>query len=868
MPRPMRRRVLAACASMIALALAAAAAAQEVVGAWHGVLVVGPTVLRVVIRVKADGKGGYAGEMVSPDQSPRPIPLSDVKFEGDHFSFAIPAASISFDSHWDAAKQSWAGQFKQGVSIPLILAKGDLPPAAPPAPPAAAQGAAAKPAPSKDLSGVTVTAQSSDIHTDIDRKSYDITKDLQTQTGTIADALRNVPAVEVDVQGNVSLRGDPNVTILIDGKPSSLFSGPARSQVLQQMPASAFERVEVLTNPSAAFRPDGSAGIINLIPKSARALGRSGTVRVNVGNGDREQVGLSAFSVTKTLTLTGDVVLAHDPQSATITDHRTTPDPTTGGPLDSMQTTGQNAKVNLIVGRGAVDYDPDAKTHWSAELRGTGIGFTSRTSSLFSGEAPGGAPLSFDREGSADLTRNDIAASGSWRRKFAGDEHDLTVSLTQSRTTSDTDRRDTVASNSILIPSVAEEIRAESTEDISHVKVDYNRPLAGGAKLKLGYELQVDLDDYDNSGQRGPSLATEVSDPTLVDRFRLNQAVNGAYVTYQRPFGDLTVLGGLRVEDTQIDLHDITSRIKASSDDTHLYPSLHLAWKLSDKQQVTASVTERIQRPQPADYNPFRVFVDPFNFRAGNPDLKPQQTWSYEAAWQYRSGATFYLATAYFRDNQRGVTDVVQNLGGGVLLTTKENLSSSRSGGLELVASGRFTSTLTVNASANLGWTEIDASDLGFTQQRSAFTPSIRGVANWQATPKDLFQLQGVLTGKRLTPQGYHEPTGLVNIGYRHKYSDDWSAFVTVRDALNSLGDTLVIDTPALKDRVVTRARVQAVFLGLTYSFGGGRRRDPGFDYGAAHRPPRTVRAAAPRRSTRARGRGCRPGGSRADGPG
>jgi outer membrane receptor protein involved in Fe transport len=851
MPRPMRRRVLAACASILALALAAMpAAAQEVVGPWHGVLVIGPNVLRIIVRVKADPKGGYAGEMVSPDQSPRPIPISDIKMEGDHFTFAIPLISGSFDGHWDAAHQSWTGQFKQGGTIPLILAKGDLAPTSSPAPPPA-PSAAAKPAPApakptagQSVSGVTVTAQSQDaIRTDIDRRSYDITKDLQTSTGTIADALRNVPSVEVDVQGNVSLRGDPNVTILIDGKPSSLFSGPARSQVLQQMPASAFERVEVMTNPSAAFRPDGSAGIINLIPKSARSLGRSGTLRVNLGDGNREQVGLSAFSVSKTLTLSGDAVFAHELQSADITDHRTTPDPVTGGPLDSMQTTSQNANVNLVVGRAAVDYDPDAKTHWSAELRGTGIGFKSRDSSLFSGAAPGGAPLSFDREGVTDLTRDDIAATGTWRRKFAGDEHDLTVSLTQSRTTNDTDRHDTLASTNLILPgpllpaSVAEEIRAESTQDVSHLKVDYDKPLSGGAKLKLGYELQVDLDDFDNTGRRGATAATEAPDPTLIDSFRFNQAVNGAYVTYQRPFGDLTVLAGLRVEDTGIDLNDVTSRIKASSDDTHLYPTLHLAYKLSETQQFTASVAERIQRPQPGDYNPFRVFVDPFNFRAGNPDLKPQQTWSYEAAWQYRSGATFYLATAYLRDNQRGVTDVVQNLGGGVLLTTKENLSSSRSGGLELVASGRFTSTLTVNASANLGWTEIDASDLGFTARRSAFTPSIRGVANWQATPKDLFQLQGALTGKRLTPQGYHEATGLVNVGYRHKYSDDWSVFVTVRDALNSLRDTLVIDTPALKDRVVTRAHVQAVFLGFTYSFGGGRRRDPGFEYGAAPPP-------------------------------
>jgi outer membrane receptor protein involved in Fe transport len=572
------------------------------------------------------------------------------------------------------------------------------------------------------------------------------------------------------VQGNVSLRGDPNVTILIDGKPSSLFSGPGRSQVLQQSPANAFERVEVMTNPSAAFRPDGSAGIINLIPKSARSVGTSGTARLNLSNDGRATAGVSAFSVSKSLTLTGDATYAHDLQTVTLDDHRSTPDPTTpGGVLDSSQATRTGGDVDVWIGRAAVDYDPDAKTKFSGDVHGTFIDLKSRDTSLFSGDAPGDLPEGFDRTGVTTLSRDDFGGSGTWRRKFAGDDHDLTVNLSQERTTNDTDRRDTTASSTPILPSLSEDIRAESTQDVSHLKVDYTRPMDGGAKLKLGYELQVDLDDFDNSGDRGATVAGEVPDPTLFDQFRFNQAVNGVYATYQRPFGDLTVLGGLRIEDTRIDLNDLTSHIKASSDDTHLYPSLHLAYKLSDTQQITASFSERIQRPQPSDYNPFRVFIDPFNFRSGNPDLKPQETYSYEAAYQYRAGAAIYLATAYFRDNQHGVTDIVQNLGGGVLLTTKENLASSRSGGLELVASGKVTSTLTVNASTNLGWTEIDASDLGFTGRQSAFTPSARAVANWQVTPKDLLQVQGVVTGKRLTPQGYHEPTTLVNFGYRHK---------------------------------------------------------------------------------------------------
>ncbi|THD81811.1 MAG: TonB-dependent receptor [Phenylobacterium sp.] len=849
MSRRRGRALLLACAALSAAVLAAApATAQEVVGPWHGVLVIGANVLRVVVRVKPKAGGGYEGEMVSPDQSPRGIPISDIKLAGDRFSFAIPMAGASFEGTWDAGHQSWAGQFKQGASLPLTLLKGDVVPAAgaaakPPPRPAAGAPApaptAGKPPVGKTVEALTVTGQSNAIHTDIDKRSYDITKDLQTQTGSIADALRNVPSVDVDVQGNVSLRGDSNVTIMIDGKPSSLFSGPARGQVLQSMPASAFERVEVMTNPSAAYRPDGSAGIINLIPKSAKAIGRSGSARVNLGPEGRANLGLSGYSVSKTLTLSGDAVYVHDRQDVNSLDERSRLDPATARFLDSTQDTVANSKVNVVVGRGAFDYNPDAKTQITGELRGTGVYVKAKDASLFTGVAPGGVlPEGFDRTGDTSFDRTNVAAQGGWRRKFAGEDHVLSVDLTEEHTDSSRDRAATTLSTTPALPSLFQDIRQDSTDDQTHVKADYSRPMPGDSKLKVGYELQVNVDDFLNSGTTGATEASAVSDPSLIDHFKFDQAVNGAYVTYQKPFGDLTVLGGLRLEDTWIKLDDVTTAFRSTRDDLAVYPSLHLAYKISGAQQLTASFSERIQRPAATDYDPFRQEIDPFNFQSGNPNLKPQETRSYEAGYQYRAGTTFYLATLYWRDNHRGVTDVVEDLGGGVLLTTKENLSNSQSGGLELVAAGKLTSTLSYQVSGNLGWTEIDASDLGFAQKTQAFTPSGRGVVNWQVTAKDLVQIQGNLTGKRLTPQGFHEPVGLVNVGYKHKFNDDWTLFVVGRDVLATYKDTLVIDTPTLHDRVETHVKLRAFYIGFTRTFGSGRRREPGFDYGTTTGAP------------------------------
>src|SRR5207302_5651250 len=119
----------------------------------------------------------------------------------------------------------------------------------------------------------------------------------------------------------------------------------------------------------------------------------------------------------------------------------------------------------------------------------------------------------------------------------------------------------------------AEHIENDTDADQSHLKIDYTRPFADNAKLKAGYELEYDRSVFDNFGLTGPAAASETPDASLIDRFKFDQAINGVYATYQRPFGKLTVLGGLRLEDTRIDLADVTTRFAGANDFTRFYPS-------------------------------------------------------------------------------------------------------------------------------------------------------------------------------------------------------------------------------------------------------------------------------------------------------
>ncbi|MEG1453947.1 TonB-dependent receptor plug domain-containing protein, partial [Brevundimonas sp.] len=162
---------------------------------------------------------------------------------------------------------------------------------------------------------VVVSARTDGIRTSIDSISYSLANDLQATTGSLADALRNVPSVDVDPQGNVSLRGNSGVTILVDGRPSGILSGEGRAQAIQQLPADQYSRIEVMTNPSAAYSPEGGGGVINLITKPTAprpGVQTTGSVRVNVGDNGRWNTGISGSYQKDKLTVSGDLSYRYD----------------------------------------------------------------------------------------------------------------------------------------------------------------------------------------------------------------------------------------------------------------------------------------------------------------------------------------------------------------------------------------------------------------------------------------------------------------------------------------------------------------------------------------------------------------------------
>lgn len=676
---------------------------------------------------------------------------------------------------------------------------------------------------------VVVTGTRSEVIATPDRVSFSVANDLQVQTGTLADALRAVPGVEVDVQGNVSLRGDPGVTILVDGRPSAMMRGDNRGDVILSMPSSQIERVEVITNPSAAMSPEGSGGVINLVTRQARRNTRSATVRASLGGEGRASLNLNGTLSQPGLTLTGDVGYRRFTGGAEATQLRSRRDPVSGSFISSRQDSVLDNTNAFRSARFGVEYDVDRQNRLSTELSyREGSGDVERFD-LFTSQI---GAASFERSSDIDLSQRGFGGRLSWRRTFGGTGHELVADLEAE------DVRMRRAVDALTTFSTGdrtfERIRNAIDRQDYTAKLDYRRPTGTDQSINLGYQGDSRSSMFDFSGAFGAAPDALVTAPGLTNAFDYDEVIHAFYGTYRFKLGPVDTQAGLRLEQVDTQLNQITDGVRFDRSYFRLYPTLHLNYELSAALALRASYSRRVQRPSAQDLNPYTIYLDSLNLRRGNPSLLPEVTDSVELGLQHRRAGTFYSATAFYRRSTGGVTDIISDLGNGVFLTTRANLATATRVGVELIANGRLSPKLSYNASATLMRHEIDPRIGGVSDPRSITTGTIRANLSWQPTPNDFFQLNATFAGRQLLPQGYRESGAILNLGYRRRINERLSLLITAQDVLESARQEIVFETPNLRDRIEQRGVGRVLFFGISYNFGGttGRQRqEPGFDF-------------------------------------
>ena len=697
----------------------------------------------------------------------------------------------------------------------------------------------AKPA-GRTVEGVTVTSTTPDVQHSIDRQSYTLGKDLTATTGSIGDALRNLPAVEVDPQGTLSLRGDSNVTILVDGKPSPMFEGAGRADALQQLPADQIERVEVITNPSAALNPEGTGGVINLITKKSRGAGVTGSAYVTAASAGLKRAGANFGYNSGKLAVTGSVSGNYQHNKQHFDDDREGLDPTSGRFLrtDDLDT-GRNLARGPTA-RLSVTYTPQEKDQITGGVTYSDLLIQGHPFDHYENDDAAGAPTSiFTRSGERRFLETDNGFSTSWTHTF-GEGHDLSVSGAYN----DSLARDHRLYTSVgILPAAPIPLELQRNDVSAHhgeMTVAYKQPLAGGT-LNAGYEFRREDNDNNYADPMGTLPASLVAQPNLANHYLFYQLVNSLYATYQHSLGDLDVQAGLRVEDVHFTLAQLTSGDRDGQRYQRAYPSLHLNYRLTDDSKLTGSYSVRVQRPPSFILNPLIQVNDPENSQVGNPRLKVKEVQIYELGYQQHVWGQDFQANLYYRDAHHEFSIIQRETTPGVFLTTFANAGASTALGVDFNASGKLSSTLSYSASLSPYNGHVDASDLGIGEtSRTLWAVGGRVNLNWQVRPDDMIQFNAIEQGAHIATQGVYEPSFTLNMGWRHKFNDRLTGTVTGQDLLASNDMRHKTNSAVLREDFLLRPAVRQVFLRLDYRFGGAgktKARDPGFEYENAPPP-------------------------------
>ena len=484
----------------------------------------------------------------------------------------------------------------------------------------------------ENLDEVIVRAETTEVQIRLDKKIYNIGKDLTTSGATISDALNNVPSVNVDVEGAISLRGNENVRILINGKPSAI-AGFGSTEALQSLPAETIDRVEVITSPSARYDAEGTAGILNIILKKEKTLGINGSLNTNIGWPLTSSATGNINLRTKKFNIfnTSGIRYSDAPGNAYFENLYFSD--ANENPLVIEDRVYDRIRYGYNINMGIEYFLSNTSSITASGFLHKGDHETTTTNN--SREFNRSNELAFNRlrtEGeNADHTTYQFSLN--YVNDFSKDGHKLTADL---QFENDIEEEKSLIEEITILP-VNERLSSEnitSDEDKKEylAQIDYVLPIGENAQFEAGYrgDFEESITDYDLFEEVGTTGVFERND-SISNVFKYNKDIHSFYTQYGNKFGKFSFLLGLRLENTTLK-GKVDAVIVDASDDfdlnfdnsyTGLFPTVNLIYEIRDRENVTLGYNRRINRPNHWYINPFPSRSSEANIFQGNPGLEP-----------------------------------------------------------------------------------------------------------------------------------------------------------------------------------------------------------------------------------------------------
>jgi len=688
----------------------------------------------------------------------------------------------------------------------------------------------------KKLGEVEVVAQAPQMRFDIDKKVFNVDQNITAAGGSASDILKNIPSVNVDTQGNISLRNNSNVEVWIDGKASGL-TADNRAQVLEQMPAESIESVEIMTNPSAKYNPEGSAGIINLVMKKNRKAGYYGSVSAGL---------IYPFEGKLGQTLGASINYTSSKVDAYINLGYRDMNFQGGGYTDRYTNTGStntllnqnNTMTNSFSGlftRAGIDYHLDTKN--TLGLSGFGLAGNGNTSNNIT-------YLQTNQETNPttvlrDYTQNNTGTSTRPSLNLNLDyEHDfnkgsnLLANLSYSMHNRGSDNSYVQINTGSGTPQ--SEIAQKSTNNnkTAEFKLDYTNKINENSKLEAGWQSDVSNMTTSSSGYDNLHV---LDIPTYYDNFNYDEQIHAAYLTYGTKFDNLSVQGGMRGEYFWKQSTNTTATAVqpiAPKNYLELYPSLYLTYSLPNDNELQLNYSRRVNRPRGQQINPFRNYSDSTRISYGNPDLDPEFTSSVEFNYLKTWGEQTLSASLYYHYTDN-VIENVQFLHGGTMESTFLNVANSQNTGLELISKNRLFRILNLTTSLNGYYSKLDPA-IYTNPYDATITTTIPGQNNlsWTGSLLANFMLSksfsGQITARYSSPQiiaqGQKQQKYSIDMGLRKTFLDrNLSVNLNVRDLLNSNKDKSTTSGTGFSQTSESFFHTRMINLSLSYNFGNSK---------------------------------------------
>ncbi len=685
------------------------------------------------------------------------------------------------------------------------------------------------------LQGITVTAEKSIIENKIDKMVYNVENDITSQSGVAIDVLKKVPQVSVDIDGNVELQGNSNIHFLIDGKPSTIY-GNSIVDVLQSIPASQIQSIEIITSPGAKYDAEGTGGIINILLKKTRVQGISGNVSLSAGtrlengsvnlNARTGHFGVNAF-------LSGNAQLL----STTTTDQeRWTQDSTDKTQL--LQHNDSKFQRNGFQTGLGFDWTLSKKDNLTGGLTYNHLGnyskgITQQNSLIYDSTGGPGSPLLNDLNVINNYHSNSLNWSLNYKHTFRKKGQELNIQYNSGYAMNFSDYRQTEGQGSA--DSVYSGIYGTNpgTDMITEISADYTQPFTEKLNLQAGVKASLE-DQKSSSNVDTLDLSTGNYVHDYPQSYTLNYSRNiyAAYLTGTFSLFDfLDIKPGIRVEHTDTWINYAEAPGNNIPSYTTFVPSLILSHNFKNNNSLKLSYSYRIQRPDYRDLNPFINLSDPHNISIGNPNLKPEVQNRIELGYNksFKNGGNLNLV-AYYRWNTDDIQSFViyypaykigDSVYSDVTVTTRANISSETTIGGNIF--GSFPIASIFNIRSNISLYNRAITEKGSTPASiNSFEYRVTLNASWQILKSLALEVFGNFNSARTAVQGKLPSWSSYSFAIRQKLFHDKASIAFTTS--NPFNEYVIMKTNLAGENFTMTSTRKVAFrsfgINLTYKFG------------------------------------------------